>query len=57
LMDRLKDVFHRRQAGKIFRPQKLFLQLILHLLLGFRSLRDVTCYQHDPLVQRVLGVQ
>ena len=43
LMDRLKDVFHSRQAGKIFRPQKLFLQLILHLLLGFRSLRDVTC--------------
>jgi hypothetical protein len=57
LMDRLKDVFHSRQAGKIFRPQKLFLQLILHLLLGFRSLRDVTCYQDDPLVQRVLGVQ
>ena len=57
LMDRLKDVFHSRQAGKIFRPQKLFLQLILHLLLGFRSLRDVTCYQHDPLVQRVLGMQ
>ena len=57
LMDRLKDIFHGRQAGKIFRPQKLFLQLILHLLLGFRSLRDVTCYQNDPLVQRVLGMQ
>ena len=57
VMDRLKDVFHRRQAGKIYRPQKLFLQLILHLLLGFRSLRDVTCYQDDPLVQRVLGMQ
>jgi len=57
LLDRLKDVFHRRQAGKIYRPQKIFLQLILHLLLGFRSLRDVTCYQDDPLVQRVLGMQ
>jgi len=57
LTDRLKDVFHRRQIGKIYRPQKLFLQLILHLLLGFRSLRDVTCYQNDPLVQRVLGMQ
>lgn len=57
LLDCLKDVFHRRQVGKIYRPQKLFLQLILHLLLGFRSLRDVTCYQHDPLVQRVLGMQ
>jgi hypothetical protein len=57
LLSGLKDVFHRRQSGKIFRPQKLFLQLILHLLLGFRSLRDVTCYQDDPLVQRVLGMQ
>jgi len=57
LMDRLKDVFYRRQAGKVYRPQKLFLQLIVHLLLGFRSLRDVACYQDDPLVQRVLGVR
>ncbi len=38
------------------RPQKLFLQLILHLLLRFRSLRNVDCYQDDPLVQRVLGL-
>jgi hypothetical protein len=30
---------------------------MLHLLLGFRSLRDVTCYQDGPLVQRVLGIQ
>jgi len=57
LMDRLKDVFCRRQSGKVYRPQKLFLQLILHLLLGFRSLRDVACYQDDPLVQRVLGLR
>ena len=57
LLDQLKDVFYRRQTGKIYRPQKLFLQLILHLLLGFRSLRDVTCYGDDPLVQRVLGMQ
>jgi hypothetical protein len=57
LLDSLKDVFHRRQTGKVYRPQKLFLQLILHLMLGFRSLRDVSCYQTDPLVQRVLGVK
>lgn len=56
LVAQLKDVFYRRQSGKVFRPQKLFLQLILHLLLGFRSLRDVACYQNDPMVQRVLGL-
>ena len=57
LVEQLRGVFHRRQLGKIYRPQKLFLQLVLHLLLGFRSLRDVLCYQSDPLVQRVLGMQ
>jgi hypothetical protein len=56
LVDRLRDVFYRRQSGKIYRPHKLFLQLVVHLLLGFRSLRDVACYQEDPLVQRVLGM-
>lgn len=56
LMDRLRIVFHRRQVGKIYRPQKLFLQLILHLVMGFRSLRDADCYRDDPLVKRVLGV-
>lgn len=57
LLEQLRTVFHRRQAGKIYRPQKLFLQLVLHLLLGFRSLRDVACYQDDPLVERVLGMR
>ena len=57
LSDRLRVAFSNRQAGKIYRPQKLFLQLIIHLLLGFRSLRDVACYQDDPLVRRVLGVR
>ena len=56
LTNRLRGVFHRRQAGKVFRPQKLFLQLVLHLLLGFRSLRDVVCYESDPLVRRLLGL-
>lgn len=55
-MERLRDAFPRRQKGKVYRPQKLFLQLVVHLLLGFRSLRDVMCYQQDPLVQRLLGV-
>lgn len=56
LRAQLKDVFYRRQSGKVYRPQKLFLQLILHLVLGFRSLRDVDCYRDDPLVKRVLGL-
>jgi hypothetical protein len=57
LMEKLRSVFHGRQSGKVYRPQRLFLQLVLHLLLGYRSLRDIACYQQDPLVQQVLGVQ
>ncbi len=57
LLEQLRGVFHRRQKGKVYRPQKLFLQLMVHLLLGFRSLRDIACYQEDPLVQRVLGLE
>lgn len=55
-VERLRNVFHRRQSGKVYRPHRLFLQLIVHLLLGFRSLRDIVCYQEDPMVQRLLGL-
>lgn len=33
------------------------MQLVLHVLLGFRELRDAAHYQDDPLVQRVLGLK
>jgi len=53
LMDRLRYAFRNRQVGKVDRPQKLFPQLIIHLLLGFRDLRDVACYPNDSRVQRM----
>jgi hypothetical protein len=31
--------------------------LIVHLLLGFRKLRDVEFYEDDPLIKRVLGLR
>lgn len=33
------------------------LLLIVHLLLGFRRLRDLNSYRDDPLVQRLLGLR
>jgi hypothetical protein len=30
--------------------------LIVHLLLGFRRLRDIDYYADDPIVKRVVGV-
>jgi hypothetical protein len=30
--------------------------LVVHLLLGWRRLRDLNCYRDDPLVKRILGL-
>lgn len=35
----------------------MFLQLIVHLLLGYRDLRDSNYYRDDPMVKRVLGLK
>ena len=53
---RLKSCFQHLRTGKVFGLEKVFLQLILHLLLGFRELRDSQHYEDDPLVKRVLGL-
>jgi len=52
---RFSGCFVGQGSGKAFAPARLFLQLIVHLLLGFRELRHADCYRDDPLVQRVLG--
>ena len=55
LRNRFARCFEHHNAGKAFAPARLFLQLIVHLLLGFRELRHADYYRDDPLVQRVLG--
>ena len=41
----------------VFSRATLFLQLIVHLLLGYRELRDSRYYRDDPLVKRLLGLK
>jgi len=57
LKTRLQRCYRHLAKGKIFDRAGLFMQLIIHVLLGYRELRDVTHYQDDPLVQRVLGLK
>jgi hypothetical protein len=57
LKDRLRACFRHLAGGQIFGRATLFLQLIVHLLLGFRELRDCRAYRDDPLVQRLLGLK
>jgi hypothetical protein len=54
---RLQQCFRHVSQGKIFDRATLFMQLVVHILLGYRELRDVDHYQDDPLVQRVLGLK
>ena len=53
---RLARCFAHQAAGKVFARPVLFLQLVLHLLLGYRELRESRYCQDDPLVKRLLGL-
>lgn len=57
LKGRLRRCLKPLSPGKVFPPATVFLQLIVHLLLGFRELQDGRYYRDDPLVQRLLGLQ
>ena len=54
---RLQKCFRHLSQGKIFDRATIFMQLVIHVLLGYRELRDAAHYQDDPLVQRVLGLK
>jgi len=47
----------RAARGVAYGTHVLFVQLVVHVLLGFRSLRDRDHYADDPLVARVCGVR
>ena len=57
LKTRLQQCFRHLAKGKIYDLTTIFLQLIVHLVLGFRELRDVEHYRDDPLVKRLLGLR
>ena len=57
LKARLSTCFRIANGGKVFDRTVVFLQLIVHLLLGFRELQDCRYYRDDPLVKRLLGLK
>ncbi len=57
LKARLSNCFHHLKSGKVFDRATVFLQLIVHLLLGYRELQHCRYYRDDPLVKRVLGLR
>lgn len=56
LKSRLAKCFGHLKVSPIFGHHVIVMSLIVHLLLGFRRLRERDYYSEDPLVQRVLGL-
>src|SRR5690606_19466228 len=56
LREQLNRCFRHLTISPIFGHGLMVMLLIVHLLLGYRRLKDLRYYQDDPLVKRVLGV-
>jgi hypothetical protein len=57
LKQRLKKCFAHLTVSPIFGRHLVIMLLIIHLLLGFRRLREVDYYRDDPLVLRLMGLR
>jgi len=57
LKERLRACFTHLERQPIFGHHVVTLLLVVHLLLGYRELRDSRYYRDDPLVHRVLGLR
>ena len=57
LKQRLKKCFSHLKVSPIFGHHLVVMLLIVHLLLGFRRLREADYYRDDPLVLRLMGLR
>ena len=53
----LSEIFSIPKVSPIFGHHLVVLLLIVHLLVGFRRLREIDYYRDDPLVLRLLGLR
>ena len=54
---RLYRCFSNEKVSPIFGRHLVVLLLIVHMILGFRRLREVDYYRDDPLVLRLMGLR
>ena len=54
---RIRACFRHLGGSKIFGHASVVVLLVVHLVLGFRRLRDLDFYRGDPLVARVCGLR
>ena len=56
LRNRIRGCFAGEVSKRSYSAACVVETLIIHVLLGYRQLRDVAFYQDDPIVKRVLGL-
>jgi hypothetical protein len=57
LKQRLKQCFAHLKFSPIFGRHLIVMLIIVHLLIGFRRLREVDYYRDDPIVLRLMGLR
>jgi len=57
LRERCRQCLRHLADQADYPPVAIFLGLIVHILLGYRKLRDVAFYKDDPMVLRILGLK
>ena len=57
LKQRLNKCFRHLKVSPVFGRHLVVLLLIVHLIIGFRRLREVDYYRDDPLVLRLMGLR
>jgi hypothetical protein len=57
IRDRLRECFAHRRVEPIYGFHRIALLLIIHVVLGYRKLRDRDFYDQDPMVLRTLGLR
>jgi hypothetical protein len=56
LKDRLRRCFDHFKTSPIFGYHVIVMVLMVHLIIGYRRLRDMDYYRDDPMVKRLLGL-
>ena len=57
LKERLRKCFRHLKVSPIYGHHVIMLLLVVHILLGYRELRDLRYYQDDEMVKRLLGLK
>jgi len=57
LKQRLKKCFSHLKVSPIFGRHLVVMLIIIHLIIGFKRLREVDYYSDDPIVLRLMGLR